>query len=774
MASRNLNMKTKEAPSEPLYYAYGADGPSSEVSAACLNEVGVVDSAFAMNRWEGLGGGNISVREGMSRRDYEIFRPAERTPRHQREIIATCDETYRRVGLIKNIINAMSEFTCQGIQIFHPAASKQKRYRHWFRKVGGIERSERFANLLFRHGAVIVKRWYADLNIGDIGDLEEGVAAIKSPADMKYERSITVYKNRIPLRYTFLNPTAVDVVGGDLAMFAGKQMYKLRLPQALITIIKNPRNEADRMIVANLPPGIVSDVRNGKKEILLDPEKISVFHYKKDDWQQWSDPLIYSILTDIRLYDKMKLADAAALDGSISRIRLWKLGLPEHRIQAGPGAFKRLREQLLANTGGGSFDLIWDAALDLQETSTDVYQFLGSQKYEPVLQAMYAGLGIPQAMTGQEGGGMVNTAMGLRTLIERLQYARDILTEFWDREFYILQKAFGDRQPAQVKFDNLSLSDEATEKKLWIDLCDRDIISVTTLQERWGQIPEVETMRLRTEHQMREEEKLPVKAGPYSPVGPEYQLRQVALTQGTISPTEAGVKKKPKKAGDKSVLDIQQETENKRLAMEKKQLDQQAKQGEDLHQQKLAQNDEAHQQKLAQKDTEHKAMLPIKKQAAKKKLSQTKPTGQSGEGRPKGQKDAVKRKQRTPKATGSTFDMITTQMWARGAQKVIADVITPLYLERCNKKNKRLLTTVEANDLEDRKFDMLCALLPHTPITVGVLANMWEAPPAESKGAREHLNRLINTMPTDPTADEMRELQASAYAIYISEGDTDA
>jgi hypothetical protein len=737
MPSQKLNIKTRVDPIEPMYYTYGKEGINPSISALCMKEAGVVDSASAMDRWAGVGGGGtISVREGMTRHDYEFFRPSERFPRRQKEIIAACDESYRRVGLIRNILNAMSEFTCQGIQIFHPAASKQRRYRHWFRKVNGVERSERFANLLFRHGVVISKRWFADLNLGDINDLEQGTAAVKGLPDTEYNRSLQVYRNRIPMRYTFLNPTAVEIIGGDLAMFAGTPQYGLTLPRPLLNVIKQPKNAEDRQIVANLPPYIVAAVRNGSTRIPLDPEKVSVFNYKKDDWQQWPDPLIYGILTDIRMYDKLKLADTAALDGAISRIRLWLLGNLEYKIQPGPAAFRRLREQLLANTGGGAIDLIWDAAIDLKESSTDVYQFLGSAKYEPVLQAIYAGLGIPQSMTGQkEGGGMVNTAMGLRTLIERLQYARDILTEFWDRELYILQKAFGDRQPAQIKYDSISLSDEATEKKLWIDLCDRDIISVTTLQERWGQIPEVETMRLRTEHQLREQEKLPLKAGPYSPVGQEYQLRQAALQQGTISPTEAGVKKRPKAKGDKGLLDRQAEQQDKQLA--------------------------------AQKVADANKLAVQKRQA--RKAGTAKPKGEAGQGRPKGTKDTTKRKTRTPKATGN---IVAAQMWARAAMKKISEVTTPLYVKRCKKTNMRGLTTAQAAEFENLKFNVLCNLLLNSDVSAEVITGIWEKNPKPNKRACECFADLIGVV-SNPSVEDVRELQISAYAVYLLEGEAD-
>ena len=39
-----------------------------------------------------------------------------------------------------------------------------------------------------------------------------------------------------------------------------------------------------------------------------------------------ANPLVYAILDDIVMLEKMRLADMSALDGAISNIRLWTLG----------------------------------------------------------------------------------------------------------------------------------------------------------------------------------------------------------------------------------------------------------------------------------------------------------------------------------------------------------------------------------------------------------------------------------------------------------------
>ena len=113
------------------------------------------------------------------------------------------------------------------------------------------------------------------------------------------------------------------------------------------------------------------------------------------------------------------------------------------------------------------------------------------------------------------GGGFTNNFISLKTLVERLQYGRDQLTKFWEREIEIVRKAMGFRKSAHVTFDQMSLSDEAAEKNLLIQLADRDIISHETILERFKEIPSVEKMRLKREVKDRDKENLPDKVSPY-------------------------------------------------------------------------------------------------------------------------------------------------------------------------------------------------------------------------------------------------------------------
>ena len=339
---------------------------------------------------------------------------------------------------------------------------------------------------------------------------------------------------------------SIEVAGEELSAFIGK-------PQFVLKISKMVRGLANRglkgnlsysQLVSQLPSDIIEAIKSGTNTIPLDPDKISVHYYKKDDWLLWANPMIYAILDDIIMLEKMKLADISALDGAISNIRLWSLGDLDNKILPTKASINKLRNILASNVGGGTMDLVWGPELKFTESSTQVYRFLGKEKYEPVLTNIYAGLGVPPTLTGMassSGGGFTNNFVSLKTLLERLEYGRNVLIGFWNEEIERVRKAMGFRLPATVHFDTMVLSDESSEKNLLIQLVDRDIISAETVIERFGEIPEIERIRIRREDKSRQGESMPQKASPYHNPQHRNDLEKIALTKDMIAPEDMGI-----------------------------------------------------------------------------------------------------------------------------------------------------------------------------------------------------------------------------------------
>ena len=485
---------------------------------------------------------NRSVKPGFTRNDYYAFRPEEQIPTRSKSIIKMCMEAYDKVGIVRNIIDLMGDFGCQGINIVHENKSVEKFYQQWFKKVDGKERSERFLNNLYRTGNVFVYKSHANIS-------EDIVNYIKSLAQDIVVEIPTIKKNVIPWRYNFFNPLTIDMKDGVVSLFLGKQNYQLS-SDSFFDNFKD--GTIPVKVLETLPTNIKNSIKSNNRKIDLDPEKLSVFYYKKDDWQQWANPLVYAILDDIVMLEKMKLADLAALDGAISNIRLWTLGSFEHKVLPTKEGVNKLRNILASNTGGGCMELVYGPELKFTESNSQVYKFLGAEKYQNVLNSIFAGLGVPPTLTGMsgQGGGFTNNFISLKTLVERLQYGRDQLTKFWEKELEDIRKSMGFRKSAHVIYDQMSLSDESSEKNLLIQLADRDIISHETVLERFKEVPNVEKVRLQREAKSREDEKLPPKASPFHNANQQIDMEKIEK-QGEInkdiqeSKPETGLKSSP-------------------------------------------------------------------------------------------------------------------------------------------------------------------------------------------------------------------------------------
>jgi hypothetical protein len=683
-------------------------------------------------------GTNVSVRDGISRRDWEYFRPEEAIPRDIRNIIGACMMAYKRIGFIKNVIDTMAEFTCQGIKIVHQNPRIQDLCQQWGKKVGLKERSERFCNYLYRTANVIVQRETAIVREKDLDNLRKGLAAediqpIDTPPPVR--------KGEIPWSYTFINPMSLDILGGDeLAQFAGVAVYGLTIPERVYNKIRNPKTPEEKYIVSQIPDLFVNHVRNGKKIIPLDPNKVQAFFYKKDDWQVWAEPITYGVIDDLILFNKMRLADLSALDGAISHIRLWRLGDLANHIFPTPAAIARLAEVLVNNTAVGAIDLIWGPELTLEETSTDVYRFLGSEKYGQTMQNIYDGMGVPYPnQAGGKGKGGMASYLSLRVMIERLKYGRDILNSFWEPELIWLQKALGLRIAPQLQYDYMVLSDENAFLRLLIDLIDRDIIAAETVQEAFGRIPEIEQAIIRSEHRKRASGKMKAKAGPYHSPQVEDDLLKIFAQSGIITPSEAGVELGDRAKGEKTMMELKLE---------------QAKQAA----------------KVKQANSPFGGGNPNGNPDVT-----TKQKGKPGQGRPPGQRDTQPRKQRALKPA-KAVDFFSTRAWARQVQATISEVVSPIYCESCGKDTVRKLTDEETKNLEEFKFALLCNLEPYAEFNEEILCEMVKTPlpipPLVSELLAATLGKFTEKFARAPSVDETRLFQAEVYSLY-TQGDDD-
>lgn len=640
---------------------------------------------------------NRSVRPGFTANDYYSFRPDEQVSRRYKTAIKMCMDAYDKVGIIRNVIDLMGDFGSQGINLVHENKSAERFFNQWFKKVNGKERSERFLNNLYRTGNVIIYRSNANVT----PELSSYMKSLAS--DIKVDIP-NVVKNQIPWRYNFFNPLTINIKDGDMSMFMGRK--SLSIKNSLSTKFGEDGIPTD--ILQTLPANVRNAVERGDRQIPLEAERVRTFYYKKDDWSQWANPMIYAILDDIIMLEKMRLADLSALDGAISNIRLWTIGSLDHKILPNKAAINKLRDILASNVGGGTMELVWGPELSYTESNSQVYKFLGSEKYQSVLNSIYAGLGVPPTLTGMagNGGGFTNNFISLKTLVERLQYGRDLLVKFWHHELEIVRKAMGFRKGAHIHFDQMSLADETSEKNLLLQLADRDIISHETVLERFKEIAPVEKIRLRREASDRKKDTMPKKAGPYHNPQHDNEIEKIAL--------------------NKDLLDNEEFLEEKGLPIKEEPVE------------------------------EPKKDVPSNPEQEPKKEMPQDP------GRPLNVIDTEPRKQRVEKPR-SIPGLAETILWANKSFDSISNIINSAYLSMNGKSNLRQITKAEVHDLEKMKLDVLYNLEIMSSVDESSVMKIL----ASQKSISKEFKSLLASK--NVTLDEMsiNDFRSNAVSLFV-------
>ena len=488
---------------------------------------------------------NVSVREEYTKTNYNTARPSERVPTEFREIISFCNEQYFNTGIVRNVVDVMSDFCVKGIGWAHPSRSVQAFYRSWFQKINGREVSERFCNYLFRLGNLCIYPNYAKIN--------DDVASEWKKTRGEEFKNIKVNELSIPSKYIFIDISTLYEVLPEIGKLSDGRIFRMTVPTGLISAFSNYTGPMQTSFMTKIIQSIPSDLKKkivdgGGSLYLVDGVDIYMHHYRRDDWESWARPIIHSVAEPLIMLKKMHLADMSALDGAISSVRLWRVGYIDQTNSANSlipsrAMLEKVRDLIKNNVAGGVLDIIWGPDLDFKESASTSFNFLLPDKYKQVMSEIYDGLGINPSLAGGVSGetGMTNNVLSLKVLVERLSYVRNKLREFWTCEAKKVQKAMGFTAPAELEFDDAIFSDELQYKNLLLELYDRDVISLEGLREEFNFLDPVESNRIIREKKKREKGTVNPKAGQFHDPHVDTKLKNDLVKTGQLPGEDVGL-----------------------------------------------------------------------------------------------------------------------------------------------------------------------------------------------------------------------------------------
>jgi hypothetical protein len=452
---------------------------------------------------------NITLRSGFNKADYYAERPQDLIPSKFKDVVATCRQSYIKVGIVRNVIDLMTDFAAEDLQIVHPDKKVETFFKIWMNKIKLKDAVDEFIRHFLVDGNVVVKRVTAQLTKPVQKTWLENESFAEPDIKLYKSDEIAFDKNEIPWKYIFLNILALEWKGGEEAQMKGGKQLVFRPSKNLLSNIQKSKS-----LFQNL--GNTTMMLPGK-EVPLDMSKMYVAHSKKDSWEDWSPPFLYTVLSDLLFKGKLRQAEIAAMDGWINVIRLWKLGDHTQKIFPTEAAVEKLIGILENNTGGGSVDIVWDSMIEMQEFYPPLEKILGPEKYTQVNRDILIGLGVPEVLIGGQGSNFSNSFIQLKTLVERLKSIRSAVIAWLNNEVILMCKSLEISSLPIVRFKHINLEDENVTRKLVIGLIDRGIVSVETVLDVYGEDFLIEEERMKREKKLGIKVKSPLDKPPKAP-----------------------------------------------------------------------------------------------------------------------------------------------------------------------------------------------------------------------------------------------------------------
>lgn len=434
--------------------------------------------------------------------------------------IASCREAYENAGIVTNAIDLMVDFALEGISLIHENKAIQRFYNKWAMRVNLPQILEQIIKSYFIDSNVPVLSFRGRITASEVRKFRSSVSSNRATAQKFFIDPNATRKRVIPYKYAVLDVLRLHVEGADLL---GNLMYEYDLEPEDKRRIKDPSTrtatDIEKLKSAIGDRDFGHLVQTGRLHI--DPSRISILHYKRDGFRRWATPYLWRVIDDLKFKKLLRDMDISVAESVINTLTIIKLGNTPEGFPATPAMFQKFASLLKTKTK--SPNLIWNDLVSIEAEYPPVDKILGEAKYEQVNKEIRSALGIPEViLSGAGKGNFANSFLAVKTLVERLEGARQIVLRWLEEQVGFVAEAMDFRKPPIVKMDHIDLSDEVEQKRLLIDMVDRGMVSYQTCIESFGENFEIEVQRMKSEDQFRRknEQKFPyvlVKTGKFGP-----------------------------------------------------------------------------------------------------------------------------------------------------------------------------------------------------------------------------------------------------------------
>jgi len=422
--------------------------------------------------------------------------------------IAACREAVDYSGIIGNVVDLMVDFALEGITISHEVRAIERFYRNWGIMVDLTRVCEQILLSYFRDGNVPILSIRGKIKQNDVKRWRKVFAKElgKSIGDAFSEDKIK--KNLIPYAYRVLDVMHFDKDGSELL---GGIEYKYNIASADPGLFKNIKSNKGKIAQTWKDAIGAGDFSNLQSTgyLPLDPDRISMIYYRKDDHKKWSNPMFNRVLKDLKFKELLRQMDISVAESVTNVLTFVCLGDTPAGYPPDPADLVKVASFL--KNPSKSKTIVWSDLIKVVREYPPIDDILGKEKYEQVDNNIRAGIGVPEVLVNGGGGNYANSFISVKTLIERLESGRTKFKEWLEGETRKVAKALGFKKPPIVQLHHMGLTDADKERRLLLELVDRGILSYRTVAERFGENIDVEIRRMKEEDIWRKknEEKYP-------------------------------------------------------------------------------------------------------------------------------------------------------------------------------------------------------------------------------------------------------------------------
>lgn len=300
-------------------------------------------------------------------------------------------------------------------------------------------------------------------------------------------------KSMIPGLYTILDPKSVSVYGpGDFGL--GVMTY--RVSDALKKMVQDPTDVGggltlesrhvayQKKLLMSIPRDILTQIKEGAREVILDPNYVSSIHRMKMDFQPLAYPLMTRAFKALHMKNRLREMDNATINNFISQLIIVKVG--SDKFPAKPGQMEALGKAYKEAIQSKTLTLFWNHTIEVQRVPVDI-EVLSADKYEVWNNDIRDAFGVSPILLGRNEGSSGSSFMSVKGFLENLQQGReDVLNQFVYPEYHGIAVAQGFAGYPEVVFDKFKLDDEASAINVLVKLVQAGILDYQTAVEELG------------------------------------------------------------------------------------------------------------------------------------------------------------------------------------------------------------------------------------------------------------------------------------------------